>query len=374
MVRRIGLLLALAGVLISGYLTLTHLRGAYLTCFGHGCDTVQQSRYAQVGPFPTAAFGLIYFLWMTCFLLMEWLGGRQERLLKVSMGLSVAAAAVSIALTAIEAFEIHAYCSWCLASAAICLTLAPITFCVLRRDDVQRDRTLTLYDRDRKFALVALVVSAFIGLRGGMMIKPPPETARQHGKLPKFLTQENHALGSPKAPHKILEFADFQCPRCKGHYQALRKFMKTDTGRIRWVYRSLPLKTHKWAIPAAIAAEAAAEQGKFFEMADLLYENQPRFRRRDLERYARELGLDVKRFRLDMKKDSVKQRLASDLQAAGALMVTSVPTIYVDGALSRKIPTLDDLAKLAKSPPPVQPPASAAKSRQQSESVSPTSR
>jgi len=354
MVRKLTLLLSLGGTLVTGYLTLAHLRGAHVSCMGHECDAVQQSLYAQVGSISTAAFGLVFYVCITVLVLMEWLGRRREPVLKLAVTLSLIAAAVSIALTGISAFVIRAYCTWCLVSAGICVLLVPLTFLIRKRNDVERDPALAHYLMDRKYALVVVGVALFTAVRGSSMVRPPLPTAAPMVNLPDLFGEENHILGNVNAPHTLVVFSDFECPRCKEHYLELYNFLQADENakRIRWVYRHQPLVNHTKALEAALAAEAAAEQGKFFEMGELLYENQAKFDRRQLEGYARRLGLDVGQFRSDIASPKVLARVEKDKQAANGLQINSVPTFYVDGKLVPAGLGPGALKQIAESPAP----------------------
>ena len=354
MVRRFALLLSLSGALVAGYLTLAHLRGAHVACTGKGCDAVQQSIYAEVGPIPTAAFGFLYYISLSVLILIEWLGRRREALLRCACLLSALAVLVSLVLTGISAFVIRAYCTWCLVSAAICLLLFPLILLIRRRDDVVRDPTLAAYSMDRKFIVVVVGVALFAMVRGSMLVRPAPPPPPRVVRPPVLFTAENHALGSPKAPHTIVEFADFQCPSCKKHFQEFMAFFRDpkNAARVRWVFRHLPLDNHQYAFEAALAAEAAAEQGKFFEMGKLLYRNQPKFTRRELESYAEQLGLDMKRFRSDIASPQVLKRVESDRQFALRLGINAVPTFFVDGEVAPATLNREALKLIAQSPPP----------------------
>ncbi|MBI3920577.1 MAG: vitamin K epoxide reductase family protein [Armatimonadetes bacterium] len=350
MIRKVALLLSLAGLLVSGYLALAHWLGLTAVCSGSGCDEVQQSAYAQVGSIPTAMFGCVYYLTLTVLILWEWVVGRNSRLVSFSLGLTWAAAVISLGLTYVEAFVLYSYCLWCLVSAGLCLLLVPVMTQVRKRDEVERNPALTGYLRDRKFIMVLLTVSAFTSYRGVVVLKSKVQPAQGTVSLSQLIASGSHALGDPKARHTIVEFSDFGCPNCEVQYKTVRRFMREAPHNVRWVYRHQPLRMHKRSWEASLAAEAAAVQGRFFEMADLLFKNRPKFSQEELESYARELGLDLDRFRKDMKKSAVRDRVVRDTSTAAFLGVKAVPTAYVDGRLHRSNLTQKELIAISRMP------------------------
>lgn len=146
-----------------------------------------------------------------------------------------------------------------------------------------------------------------------------------------------HVRGEASAPVLIEEFGDFQCPPCAGLYPELKR-IESEYGpqRLRVVFRNLPLEIHKHAEEAARAAEAAAMQGKFWEMHDKLYEAQNDWSEacdvnEKFAAYARELGLDVERFKKDMNSEQVKERVRLDLTRAQSIDVPGTPTLFING-------------------------------------------
>ena len=137
--------------------------------------------------------------------------------------------------------------------------------------------------------------------------------------------------GAPMAPVTIVEFSDFQCPFCGAAYPELERIVSEFEGRVKLVFKHYPLPSHSRAVPASRAAEAAGRQGKFWEMHDILFQNQRKLEDADLARYADMLGLDVERFNADMKAEEVQQRIASDRKQGEAAGVEGTPSIYVNG-------------------------------------------
>lgn len=151
-----------------------------------------------------------------------------------------------------------------------------------------------------------------------------------------------HAQGSPNAPVTLEEFGDFQCPPC-GMLHPVLKNLEAAYGpaKLRLIFREFPLMpAHVHALQAARAAEAAGLQGKFWEMHDLIYENQKAWAeafdvRPIFEGYATKIGLDLKQFRQDNNNEIVERRIFLDGKRAHALGVKGTPTVFLNG---REVP------------------------------------
>ncbi|MBV9380865.1 MAG: Na+/H+ antiporter NhaA [Streptosporangiaceae bacterium] len=142
----------------------------------------------------------------------------------------------------------------------------------------------------------------------------------------------DHIRG-PKDSHvTVVEYGDFECPYCGQAEPAVRELLR-DYGEVRYVWRHLPLSdVHPHAQLAAEAAEAAAKQGKFWEMHDRLFEHQDALTARDLIRYGREVGLDAERFASDLRKHAGGARVAEDVDSADLANVAGTPTFFVNGS------------------------------------------
>jgi protein-disulfide isomerase len=141
----------------------------------------------------------------------------------------------------------------------------------------------------------------------------------------------DHIRGSDDAPVTVVEYGDFQCLYC-GQAEPVIRELLADFGDVRYVFRHLPLHdVHPAAQLAAEAAEAAAEQGMFWEMHDRLFDHQDELRPRDLVRHAESLGLDVERFSADLRRHLGAARVAEDLDSADLSGVTGTPTFFING-------------------------------------------
>src|SRR3954464_7721996 len=120
-------------------------------------------------------------------------------------------------------------------------------------------------------------------------------------RLANEVTEQDHALGPATAPITLLEFGDYECPDCGNAYPVIKRLIGEMGARLRFVFRNFPLSNvHPHASVAAQAAEAAAAQGKFWEMHDLLYENQKNLANMEMTRLALRLGLEPSRFDADL--------------------------------------------------------------------------
>lgn len=139
--------------------------------------------------------------------------------------------------------------------------------------------------------------------------------------------------GDDNAPVTIVEFADFECPSCERMFPVIEHLFAAFPGKVRFIYKFMPISFHPHGEPAAHAAFAAGQQGKFWEMHHLLFQHFGRLEQRDLDMHATRLGLDLTRFHADMESPAAKERVARDREAARALGVTLTPTIFVNGRM-----------------------------------------
>ena len=143
---------------------------------------------------------------------------------------------------------------------------------------------------------------------------------------------EDHIAGPYGAPLELVMYGDFQCPYCSAAQSIVRRVRDRLDGRLRFVFRHLPLtEVHPEAERAAEASEAAAAQGSFWEMHDALYANGGRLAEADLVAVADRIGLDVERFRADLGSGAFASRVARDADAARANGVAATPAFFVNG-------------------------------------------
>jgi protein-disulfide isomerase len=144
----------------------------------------------------------------------------------------------------------------------------------------------------------------------------------------------DHVRGEAGAP-VILEYGDYECPYSRQAFRAIERVERELAGRVRFAFRHFPLtQIHPHALAASATAEAAARQGRFWEMHDLLFHRQKALEDDDLRTYAREIGLDLAPFNRDRAGHEVAARIARDVDSGEASgVVRGTPTLFIDGVL-----------------------------------------
>ena len=146
------------------------------------------------------------------------------------------------------------------------------------------------------------------------------------------INQNDHRQGGNDAVITIVEFGDYQCPYCGAAYPIVKEIQETFGEQVTFVFRNFPLaESHQYATAAAKAAEAAALQGKFWEMHDAIYEKQHQLNESFLAELANQLSLDVDRFQVDMESDAVRQKVEDDFESGVRSGVNGTPSFFVNG-------------------------------------------
>jgi formate-nitrite transporter family protein len=147
------------------------------------------------------------------------------------------------------------------------------------------------------------------------------------------VTAEDHIWGPDDAKVTVVEYGDYECPYCRGAARDVHRLLERYPGRIRFVFRNLPIAAlHPHAQQAAEAAEAAAAQGKFWPMYELLLQPYSRLDTDSLTGYARQIGLDIERFHADLDAHTFARRIDHDIDTGLRNGVNSTPKFYVNGA------------------------------------------
>jgi protein-disulfide isomerase len=145
---------------------------------------------------------------------------------------------------------------------------------------------------------------------------------------------DDHVKGPAHAHVTIVEYGDFECPLCKQAAPGLKGLLERFAGRIRFAWRHFPLEElHPHALAAAEAAECAAAQGKFWEMHDLLFENQAHLKPKHLHEYAERLELDLARFAAEMDDHVYVQRVREHIESGRRSHVRGTPGLFLNGMI-----------------------------------------
>jgi protein-disulfide isomerase len=143
---------------------------------------------------------------------------------------------------------------------------------------------------------------------------------------------DDHTLGPDDAPVTLLEYGDYECPFCRGAFRDVHRLLDRYPAKIRFAFRNFPIsQVHPHAEQAAEAAEAAAAQGKFWEMYELLLQPSAGLDLDSLLNCAERIGLDVGRFRNEVLGNVYAERVAADVQEGVRNGVNQTPKFYVDG-------------------------------------------
>jgi protein-disulfide isomerase len=142
----------------------------------------------------------------------------------------------------------------------------------------------------------------------------------------------DHIRGAEDAPVTLVEYGDYECPYCGQAEEVIRELLSSFGDDLRYVWRNLPLNdVHPSAQLAAEAAEAAAAQGEFWAMHDTLIAHQDELRPMYLRKYAEDVGLDVERFRDELRRREYAPRVADDVASADASGVAGTPSFFING-------------------------------------------
>lgn len=192
-------------------------------------------------------------------------------------------------------------------------------------------------------AIVAIIAGA-VWLAG----RGEPVTAEPEDASVLAVQADDWVRGNPAAAATVVEYGDFQCPACASYHPILRQLEAELGDRVRIVFRHFPLEqVHPQARAAAIAAEAAGRQGKFWEMHDLLFERQTSWAGRPGEHdtfvgYAAELGLNRDQFVADLDDSTLSSRVSAHQDGGVRLRVNSTPTFFLNGERLEFVRTYDE--------------------------------
>lgn len=161
--------------------------------------------------------------------------------------------------------------------------------------------------------------------------------------------ESDRVQGDPNSPVVLVEYADFECPACAAYHPLVKEIATAYGDQIAVVYRDFPLAFHQNARTAAWAAEAAGEQGMYYEMSDLLFANQQSWAGKTANvalfyEYAESLGLDMEQFRADAVSDEIKDRVEADYQSGVSIGVNATPTFFLNGEELQGMRSTDDFA------------------------------
>jgi protein-disulfide isomerase len=202
----------------------------------------------------------------------------------------------------------------------------------------------------RRLALAAVALVLVVALAR------VPGTAAED-PVPDINTANAPTLGPADATLTIIEFADFECPHCARSSQTLHTLMKMRPGQVRWIFKSFPLGIATGGVYIHEAALAAHEQGKFWEMHDLLFASIGHVGRRDIPKFAQQLDLDMDAFMAVMTSRKYRDRVIREIGEGKEAGVPGTPTYFVNGQRLVGVRDLREWLNMLRRPAVPTPPA-----------------
>ena len=198
---------------------------------------------------------------------------------------------------------------------------------------------MTLQDLQKRVTALETKLEMMLSagpLAGGNRPAQPGPGQEDFTKVHDITVTHSPVRGNKDAPVTIVEFVDFQCPFCARFHPPIKEVLSAYPNDVRYIIKNFPLSFHPQARPAAKAAFAAGEQGKYWEMADLILENNTDLSDGKYKELAKQLGLDVNKFTKDLKdKDAQwEEWLDADVALAAQIDVRGTPTFFVNGRKS----------------------------------------
>lgn len=189
-----------------------------------------------------------------------------------------------------------------------------------------------------KIFFTVLGVALFFGLAGGAIIYLARQDSSIQNLEPSIseVRNDEYVLGNPSAPVTLIEYGDFQCPACRAFAPLIEQLHQDFPDQLQIVFRHFPLAQHRNGYPSSYAAEAAGQQGKFWEMANQLYSDQNNWASLTdpwpmYESYAKGLGLNVEQFLRDYNDTTLRNKVKAHQQSGESIGVNSTPTFYLNG-------------------------------------------
>lgn len=364
-------LLALIGLAVSVLIAVVHSRLATDVNYASfcnvsatvNCDVVLGSRYARLGGVAVSTWAMLYYLSVLGFASGMALSERarwREQLATINLAAAVWGVLFSAYMAIIAFAVLHTVCAMCSALYLVNIALFLAAWRLRARARVIGRRQVAGRDRQDRAVLIGTGIAALVligaagweAFGGGVRVTDAATIARQRPDFYRwYLAQPlvslppdgTHARGNAAAAVTIVEFSDFECSHCAAFHESVESVLRRLGQSVRVVFRHFPLDSacnpkvsgalHPNACLAAVAAECAAEQEKFWQYHDVLFEHQQQLARPFLIEYASRLGLDVPRFTACLGSESARQRVQSDAQQGAALDIDSTPTLIINGRL-----------------------------------------
>lgn len=327
------------------------------------CDAVLTSRYASFAGISVALWAILYYAVLLALTLAATVLARSAARERVAMLMLVAAGwglLFSVYMAVIAFGVLHAVCLMCSGLYLVSVGLFAATWRVRSQFRVtSRRQAAERAGRDRMVligsagaAVLLIAIGSWEVFGPGVQASDAAAIARQQPDFYRwYLAQPvvqmprdgGHSRGNDNATVTIVEFSDFECGHCADFHRSIDEVLRRSGQTIRVVFHHFPLDSecnprltsqlHRDACLAAVASECAAQQGKFWQYHDVLFNNQQQLGRQSLLDYASGLGLDAARFAQCLDSPEPRERVRHDVAQAAALGVESTPTVLINGRL-----------------------------------------
>jgi len=383
-------LLSLAGLTATLYLTYLHLdmfAGSWEESSLCGisrtisCEAVSASSYSAWFGVPVAWFGAVFYMFVLCLSALAW--KKPDAYLKSASALIFSLAAAAVILDAylayIMAVKIKSLCLLCLLTYLLNLAIlflayraSPQSVAGLLKDAVNAP------GKGRGALSAAILASVVIAVVGGSGIRQAEQKllasfdevaylkARANMPRQHVDTSNDPYWGAAYPVITIVEFSDFQCPHCRRAHRVMESLLPAYQDRVKFVFKNMPLgrdcneqvrrnfpvEFHFAACDLARLGEAAAEQDRFWDMHDLMFELQPelpegrRLERDEIMALAKKAGMDMERLEQSLAANTVDAAIAADVKEADRLGIKSTPTFIINGLKIEGLPSLPVMKRL----------------------------
>jgi len=368
LVNRVCTFLSFAGMFVAGVLSLGHLLGLTVPCgAGNGCQDVARHPSSVWFGVPVAVIGFVAYLALAAISVLRGAKGTEHSRSLVNLGFALTSVAllVQTGLTFYALLFIQKTCDWCLASNGILLLLF-LAHAILSQQHA-KGASIRPASGSAEWAYAGALAILTLGGLGAMAslmrseaAKTPISAEAQKLMTPEVLVpKDGPFLGNPDAPITIVEFADLFCPACRSSYPMVHALVQESGGRIRLVFRHMPLyklQGHEYSLVASTLAEIAKEKGRYFDFIEAVYEApEDEIKTIDgLMSVLENLRIDSKQAvrRAQNPEDPAFKRMYADVDLTSRLGVQITPTyiILMDG-VAPKVANSNSLREILSQPP-----------------------
>ncbi len=327
------------GIFIAGFLTYTHYAGVLPPCGANsgGCETVQTSQFSKIGPIPVALLGLLAYIAITLLATYKTVAATTQwkKLTTIGLVLSGLGTGMSMMFMYISFAMLQAKCNWCIASAVTMIVLF-LLHGFLANESVPEEKPKMDMLATGLGVVLALGLFGYSSQKvtnGGDDLKINFSGVSNSEIIPRA----EKVMGNADAPVMVIEFADINCPVCRQQHPKIKDIVKAAGPNVGYAFRSMPLymlEGHETSIQAAVIAEYAADQGKYYEFLDEAFKEGNTEACKKVEgliRIAGDVGLDTTEVRriINEQDDAIFDKAAVDFADARTMGISRTPTFII---------------------------------------------